>query len=253
MDLYVRDEWTQRFTDLADKHLDLSDSENLLYINAGTGAHALVLDEKHGEKLDIFAACQTEDELKIAQDKAAAVSSKVDFSMIEFDDDAFDAVLADASFVEPSEIEEFVEDAVRVARVGGDVAIFLPTAGSFGEVFSLLWEVFFNEDLGDHGANAERMINEIPTTTELDEIGKRAGLVNVRSETVTETFEFDNSKAFIESPLVETFLLPRWVETLGDDEIDRVKTSLCDLIDAEDGTMTFRFSVKATLLTGEKG
>ena len=29
-DLYVQNEWTRRFNELADKHLDLSESENLL-------------------------------------------------------------------------------------------------------------------------------------------------------------------------------------------------------------------------------
>src|SRR3569623_1633838 len=91
-DMYVQDEWTRRFTELADKHLDLSDSENLLYINAGTGTHALALDEKWGTKIDVFASVGDEDQLNIARDKAAAVSSKVDFSMIRFEDDAFDAV-----------------------------------------------------------------------------------------------------------------------------------------------------------------
>src|ERR1043165_2400783 len=86
-DLYVQDEWTRRFNELVDKHIDLSDSENLLYINAGTGTHALVLDEKWGSKIDIFASVADEAQLSIARDKAAAVSSKVDFSMIRFEDD----------------------------------------------------------------------------------------------------------------------------------------------------------------------
>jgi Methylase involved in ubiquinone/menaquinone biosynthesis len=132
-DLYVHDEWTRRFAELADKHIDLGDSENLLYINAGTGTHALVLDEKWGEKVDIFASVEDEEQLNIALDKAAAVSAKVDFSTIRFEDDAFDAVLADASFIRPTELEKFVGDAVRVARMGGDVAVFFPGTGSFGE------------------------------------------------------------------------------------------------------------------------
>ncbi|MEP6789593.1 MAG: class I SAM-dependent methyltransferase, partial [Acidobacteriota bacterium] len=94
-DLYIQDEWTKRFTDLVDKHMDLSDSENLLYINAGTGGHALAVNERFGEKTDIFATCEDEDILAIARDKGAAISSDVDFSTIRFEDDAFDAVLAD--------------------------------------------------------------------------------------------------------------------------------------------------------------
>jgi hypothetical protein len=42
-ELYVRDEWTRRFTDLIDKHIDLSESVNLVYIKAGPGEHACAL------------------------------------------------------------------------------------------------------------------------------------------------------------------------------------------------------------------
>ncbi len=251
-DLYIQDEWTKRFTDLVDKHMDLRDSENMLYINAGTGAHAMAIHERFGEKTDVFAACDNEDILTIARDKAAAVSSGVDFSTIRFEDDAFDAVLADGSFVVPAEIEHFIENAVRVARTGGDVAVFLPTASSYGEVFSLLWEVLFNEDLAEHGAAVEKLIADLPTTSDIETMGKRAGLVNVNTQTASEVFEYENGAEFIASPLVEDFLMPVWLETLDEEEKERAVKQLAQLIDAEDGTLSFRFSVKATLLTGEK-
>ena len=73
-DLYIQDEWTKRFTDVVDKHMDLSDSENMLYINAGTGGHALAINERCGEKTDIFASCENEDLLAIARDKAPSSS-----------------------------------------------------------------------------------------------------------------------------------------------------------------------------------
>lgn len=248
----IADDWTRRFTELADKHLDLSDSDNLLYINTGTGGHALLLDEKFGSETDIFAACEDDCLLTIARDKAAAVSSNVDFSAMRFEDDAFDAVLADASFVRPADIDEFVQDAVRVARTGGDVAIFLPSAGSFGEVFSLLWEVFYTDDVGEHGHAVENLINELASVSRIETIAANAGMVNVRSETVNEIFEYDDGRAFVSSPLVENFLLPNWLASLDENEKKRVTDDLARLIDAEDGTMTFRFSIKATLLTGEK-
>lgn len=251
-DLYIQDDWTRRFTELVDKHIDLTDSENLLYINSGTGAHALALDEKYGQKTDIFATCEDEEILHIARDKAAAVKSQVDFSMIRFEDDAFDTVLADGSFIPPDEVEAFVENAVRTAKVGGDVAVYLPSTGSFGEIFSLLWEVLFNEDLGEHGAAAEKMITELPTQTQLKNIAENLGLVNIRAETTNEIFEYDDGAAFIASPLVSDFLLPRWLETLQESEKETVSEKLSELIDSEDGNLSFRFSVKATLLTGEK-
>jgi len=76
--------------------------------------------------------------------------------------------------------------------------------------------------------------------------------VNINAQTATEVFEYDNGADLVASPLVADFLLPVWLETLSDNEKERVTKQLAQLIDSEDGTMTFRFSVKATLLTGEK-
>ena len=251
-DLYIQDEWTRRFADLVDKHMDLRDSENMLYINAGTGAHAMAIDARFGEKTDIFASCENEDILTIARDKGAAVSSGVDFSCLRFEDDSFDAVLADATFVRPAEVEHFIENTVRVARTGGDVAVFLPTLSSYGEVFSLLWEVLFNEDLAEHGAAVEKLIGELPTVSHIEEIAERAGIVNINTQTAVEIFEYENGEEFITSPLVADFLMPVWLEMLDEEERERAVKQLAQLINAEDADLTFRFSVKATLLTGEK-
>jgi hypothetical protein len=252
LDLSVAGEWTQRFADLVDKHLDLSDSENLLYINAGTGTHALAIDERFGDKTDIFASADNEDILNIAVDKAAALSSNVDFSMLRFENDAFDTVLADGSMVSPANVEAFIDDAIRVARTGGEVAVFLPTAGSFGEIASLLWEVLFSEDLGEHGAAAEKLISDQPTVSRLEDIAANAGLVNVKTETAIEIFEYEDGAAFIASPLIGDFLLPAWLDSLDEDEKERVFERLAQLIEEENGPLPFYFTVKATLLTGEK-
>ena len=243
-DLAVDGEWTRRFAELVDKHLDLADAENLLYINAGTGGHALALNEKFGEKTNIFATCENEDILKIARDKAAALRSDVDFSCLRFEDDAFDAVLADASLVRFAEVEEFIEDVVRVARTNGNIAVFLPTAGSFGEVVSLLWEVLFTQGLGEHGAAAEKLINDLPSVSRLEQIAERTGLVNIKTETAIEVFEYENGAEFIASPLVADFLLPLWTEMLDENEKEQIPEKLAQLIDAEDAALSFRFSVR---------
>src|SRR5687768_6710866 len=107
-DLYINDEWTSRFTDLVDKHVGLDDAENLLYLNAGTGNHCFEIREKLDKKTAIFARCENEDVLNIARDKAAAIRADIDFSNIRFEDNAFDVVIADATFVKPRDLEEFV-------------------------------------------------------------------------------------------------------------------------------------------------
>ena len=251
-DLYINDEWTSRFTELVDKHLKFSDEENLLYVNAGTGNHCFAIREKMDKKTAVFATCENEEILKIAKDKALAVKSDVDFSTTRFENDSFDAVLTDASFVRPSELPQLVSESERVAKSGGKVVVVFPAAGSFGEIFSLLWEVLFNEDLGEHGAVTEQMIKDLPTVWRAEEIGEAVGLINIETHTSKEVFEYENGEAFVASPLVADFLLPAWLDSLAEKEKERVTESLAQLIDAEDGSLSFRFSVKVTLLTGEK-
>ena len=251
-DLDINENWTKRFTELIDKHIGFKDAENILYINAGTGDHCIEIREKVDEKVAIFATCENDELLKIARDKSAAVRSDVDFSRIDFEDDAFDAVIADASFTDPQDAENVIGEAIRVTRQGGTVAVVLPSAGSFGEIFSLLWEVLFNEDLGEHGHVAESMISEIPSISHIEEIAGIAGLDDVKTEIANEVFEYENGAAFVAAPLVADFLLPQWLETLDEDDKERVTQKLAQLIDLEDADLTFRFSVKATLLTGKK-
>lgn len=252
-DLYINDDWTKRFTDLVDKHLKISkDDENFLYVNAGTGSHVFSLRDRMDRNTAVFATCENVEILNIARDKAIAVKSDVDFSTIRFEDDSFDTVLTDASFVRPTDLQQVIEDAQRITRPGGNVALFLPSAGSFGEVFSLLWEVLFNEDLGERSHAAEERISELPTVSQAEEIAADAGLVNIRSHTSREVFEYENGAEFVNAPLVADFLLPVWLESLEEGERERVTEKLAQLIDAEDGTLSFRFSVKATLLTAEK-
>jgi ubiquinone/menaquinone biosynthesis C-methylase UbiE len=252
-DLFVDEEWTRRFTELADKHIDLRDAENLLYINSGTGTHCIEIRHRADDDLAIFAACENEDMLNIARDKAIAAKADVDFSMIDFDSDAFDVVVADASFTPAAKMTELVSDAVRVAKPGGHIAVLMPSAGTFGEIYSLLWEGFINTDLGQHSPAVERMVSETPTLSQIESIASDAGLVKIKTHSAIELFEYENGEAFLSSPLVSDFLLPQWLKTLDENEKEQVSTELARLIDAEDGDLTFRFTVKATVLTGEKG
>src|SRR5262249_9217422 len=149
------------------------------------------------DRVDIFATCEDEEILHIARDKAAALKSDVDFSMIRFEDNSFDAVIADASFARPEEYEKLVDESVRLAKNGANIGIFSVTSGSFGEIFSLLWEVLFNEDLGAHGHAAEEMITELPTVSRLEEIARSAGLENVQAHLANEVFEYEDGAAFV--------------------------------------------------------
>jgi hypothetical protein len=258
-DLFISGDWTRRFTQIVDEHIEFAEKGKLLYYNSGSGTHALELRDKLNSEAEIFAVSETPELQKISQAKVDVIDAdenraETAFAEISFVHDApsenFDAVLADASFVRARDLPEFIEKMSDLST--RELAVFLPTAGSFGEIFSFLWETFLNTDLLEHAGEIENLINELPTVWQAEEIFKNAGLKNVKSFTENEIFEFENGDEFIKAPLLEDFLLPAWLEFLNENEKERVKNKLAQTVDNEDGTLTFRFSIKATLIVGEK-
>ena len=105
----------------------------------------------------------------------------------------------------PPDLASFIENTVRVARTGGDVAVFMPSVGSFGEVFSMLWEALFTEELTEHAAGVEKLVAELPTSSHLEKLASDAGMVNINTQTTVEVFDFEDGAAFTASPLVSGF------------------------------------------------
>jgi len=248
-DLYVETDWTERFTNLLDDNFKFSGEEKILYVNAGAGNHALALREKLDDEIEILGVSETQELLTIARAKADAIAANVDFSIV-YPTEKFDAVLADGSFVRPAELKNFLAKIIDSSKK--QVAFFLPTASSFGDVFSFLWETLLNLDLLEKGAAIECLITEIPTVSTVEKMAKSLGLTKIETETKNEFFEFDNGGNFINSPLVADFLFPVWLDFLTDEEKEQVINKLAQTIDDDCRELTFRFSVKATLLVGEK-
>ncbi len=249
-DLYVADNWTNRFTDLIGKNFDTKEFENILYINAGTGNHALGLEEILEENTRLTALCENEELLRIAQAKADIIKSDLKFTA-ELPDEKFDAVIADASLVKISELKDFIIDAASFSR--WQVAFLLPTAGSFGEVFSYLWQVFLELGWLDKSAEIENLLSEIPTIWQVEEMTRNSGFTKIQAKTENEVFEFASGAEFIASPLVRDFLFEKWLDFLDETEKDQLSAKLAELIDAECEGLSFRFAVKATLIVGAKG
>ncbi len=248
-DLYIETDYTERFTDIFDDNFKFSDEEKILYANAGAGNHALALRKKLDDKIKISGVSENQELLNIARHKAAAIQANVDFSIV-YPAEKFDAALADASLLKPGEVKEFLKKVIDSSN--NQAAFFLPTAGSFGEVFSLLWETFLNLDLLDKGAEVERLIKEIPTVSEIEDTARNAGLTKVETITKNEYLEFENGTAFVEAPLVSDFLMPVWLEFLEEEDCEQVIKKLAEMIDEDCQELNFRVSLKATLLVGGK-
>lgn len=252
-DLSITKDWTQRFTDFTDKHLSLPAEGNFLYFNAGTLSHALELREKLDKDVNLTCVCENIELRHIAEDKAAAVKAKITFG--ELDDlqsESFDNVLADLTFVKSNELEGILDELLYLTKKGGRVSFFLPTAGSFGEIFSFLWETFLGIELIEKSAEIERLINEIPTISHIEDLAKDAGLKNISSETNKEVFEYDSGKDFISSTLLTDFFFPIWLNFLSEKEQKQTLKKLSEIIDEEHSNLTFRFTVKADFISGIK-
>ncbi len=248
-DLYIETDWTERFTNLFDDNFTFSDEKKILYVNAGAGNHALAVREKLDDEIEIFALSENQELLNIARHKADAIRAKIDFSIVH-PPEKFDAVLADATFVKSSELEKFLTKIVASSKK--QVAFFLPTAGSFGDVFSFLWESLLNLEMTDKSASVERLITDLPTISKIEETAKNLGLSKIETVAKSETFEFENGDAFVNSPLIADFLMPVWLDFLDAEEKEVVVKKMVETIDEECQEMSFHLSVKATLVVGEK-
>lgn len=247
--LAVEPEWTQRFTNIFDETVEIKGVETLTYINAGAGNHAIELDEKLGDDVEVFPVCETEEIREIAQVKAEATKSGLDFST-SFPLAESDFVIADASLVRPSGLNDFLAQTVRASNER--IVFFLPTAGSFGEIFSYLWEVLLELNLLGENEDVEHLITDLPTVSKIEETFKNLSVKKIETTTKNEIFEFETGADFIESPLMRFFFMPVWLGFLSDKEKEQVMAKLAQKIDEDCDGMTFRFSVKATIMGGER-
>lgn len=250
-DLYIDADWTVRFTELIDEKTVFEKDKGLLYLNAGTGGHVIDLASRVDADTEVVAVCEDGDVMNIAEHKAKAVNSRVVFRNTLNGSERFEAVITDGTLTRPDEIGGLIHTTAASAAEGGKIILVAVSAGSFGEIFSMLWEALENEGLGDHGA-AERLITSLPMVSDMEDAAVKAGLTEVTSNTTVREFEYDDGKAFISSPLIESFFLPSWLDGIDEELHDGVKEALAKLIDTESEGLTFRFSVKATILTGQR-
>jgi trans-aconitate methyltransferase len=256
-DLYIATDWGERFAELVDEHVKLPAEGCALYIEAGTGEHALALQARAGKKLQLFCVDQNEECLELARVKAAALHEQTTFqredvSALSFKDDQFDLVLGNASFTLIGHLATELIEMVRVAKPGATVAWWLPTFSSFGEFFSIYWESLLGAGLVDHGVDVEQMITALPTISEVERWADEAGLTDVASWTTIEEFDFDSGEHFLNSPLITDFLLPNWLEPIPEAARQKVTDELARIIDEERHSGEFALTVKATLVVGKK-
>ena len=173
-DLFIAPDWGERFAELIDEHVPLPKEGRALYAAAGTGNHAMALQERGGDKLSLLCVDENSECIELAQAKATATNEQIEFRFAKLDnldlpDNRFDLVVGNASLVSRSRVRKMFSEMVRVASPGATIALALPTASSFGEFFSIYWEALHNIGLLDHQVDVEQLITELPTVNPINE------------------------------------------------------------------------------------
>jgi len=256
-DLFIAPDWGERFAALIDEHVKLPEKGRALYLNAGTGGHAIAMQDRAKPELKFLCLDESKESIELARAKAITTKTPIEFQQCSLEslnlpDEEFDLVVADGSRVPPEPLPSMISDLVRVARPGASVAFSLSTAGSFGEFFSICWEALHNSGFVDYESVVEHLITELPTVSDVEEMATQEGLENVTSWTEPEEFVFESGEAFINSPLVADFLMKNWLTSIPDEAVERVTQEVARLIDEERHNTQFSLTVKATLVTGRK-
>lgn len=256
-DLFIAPDWGERFAELIDEHVTLPDEGKVLYAAAGTGGHAIALQERGNKKLEFLCVDENAECLELAQAKATATSEQTHFSHMPLEslalpDNQFDLVVANASLVSSRRVPSVFSELVRVAGPGGTIAVALPTASSFGEFFSVYWEALHNTGLTDQEATVEQLITELPTVSDVEQMAEDEGLRDVTSWTRIEEFDYESGEQFLNSPLVAEFLMPVWLALVPEDMRADLFQEISRIINDERHEAEFALSVKATLVVGQK-
>jgi ubiquinone/menaquinone biosynthesis C-methylase UbiE len=256
-DLFIAPDWGERFAELIDEHLKLPNKGKALYLAAGTGGHALALQERAGSNLDLLCVDENPECLELARAKATANDEQIGFEPVELDnlnlhDNQYDLVIGNASLISPQRIRKMLSEMIRVAAPSATIVFTLPTASSFGEFFSIYWEALHNIGLLDHESDVEQLITQLPTVSDVEQLAEEEGLRDIESWTRIEEFDFDSGEEFLNSPLVSEFLMHDWLALVPGDKRDDLANEISQLINEERHEAEFALSVKATLVVGQK-
>lgn len=256
-DLFIAPDWGERFAELIDEHVALPNEGKALYVAAGTGSHAMSLQERAGSKLELLCLDENSECIELAQAKAKAMNEATEFRLAKLDnldlpDNSFDLVVGNASLISRPRVRKMFAEMVRVAAPGAMIALALPTASSFGEFFSIYWEALHNRGLIDHELDVEHLITELPTITDVERMAEEEGLRDIASWTRIEEFDYDSGEQFLTSPLVSEFLMQQWLALVPENERTDLFHEISRLINEERHEAEFGLSVKATLVVGQK-
>jgi ubiquinone/menaquinone biosynthesis C-methylase UbiE len=258
-DLFITPDWRERYDTLIDENIEMPTEGRLLDVNCGTGAHAIELAERMRGKGEVIALDPSAERIELARAKAQVKKvAEVNFEQggalpLRFADREFDGVVGDASMLHARDIEPLLGELVRVAELDAPVVLKLATHGSFDEFFSIYWEALHDVGIDEQvWLKLEALINERPTISDAEQMGERAGLLDLQSFSSKEEFAFESGAAFLESPIIKDTFLDEWLAIIPAEQRAEVRQRIAEIIDRERQDMNFDVSIKATMIAGHR-
>lgn len=258
-DLYVVPYWREAFDQFILERVAIPQTGNILAVNCGTGGLAIELAMKLSDRGDVIATDQAIERLRLARAKASMKRMnnihflEKDPTHLGMEEYAFELVIGDATLIAPEHVEPMLAEMVRLTEEDGTVALTVLAQGSFGEVFSLLWEALYLCELTDLVPHVEALIREYPTADQLQQMMKRQGIHRVRWFIERRELDFASGEEVFQSPLIEDYFLDRWLAFLPTEATRRrVIKKMIQIINREHRSSYFEVSVKAALLMGKK-
>ncbi len=143
---------------------------------------------------------------------------------------------------------------VRVAAPGATVSLSVASSSSFGEFFSVYWEALASAGYAEQAEGVASLIDGAADRLGLGGAGAARGAR--RGRVVDERLRSSTSpraREFLDAPLVEDFLLERWLDPLPDEEARAsVLEEVARIIDDDRHEGDFSLTVKATIVVGKK-
>ena len=122
LELFVATDWGERFAELIDEHVKLPKKGKALYVASGTGGHAIALQSRGGESLNVVCVDENRESLELARAKTKTAGSFITefreeaVDRLTFADDEFAVVIGDGSLIHSERVPEMFAEMVRVAN-----------------------------------------------------------------------------------------------------------------------------------------
>ncbi len=249
--------WSQKFGRMLLRGLDLPEKAMVLDVGCGTGYPSTEI-LKQMEAGRIIAIEPIGALLDVARKKVGELSGKQIFfrsesprSKLAFADEVYDLVISNLGLLDHDDPPRALKEFRRVTKPGGRVAVTLPLAGTYHQLYDIYREVLTKGDQHEVLERLEAHIGKLPEPDVAASWMEDAGLSEVELEVEEFSLLFKSSREFFFAPVIEYGPLAAWKEIAGKGQaMQEIFWQIKESIDAYFHERAFEITVKAGCLRG---